>query len=210
MKSRGILITIILLIIVMIVGADIYTVKSNENTTAVITKITYEGESIQLQWDGAKGKDTYYVFRKVKGEGSYTEIAEISNNTTFTDNDITLNKWHKYIISYKKGCIYYGSDTRQITPKDLEIPELLSIKKIDEKNVEIQWTSKINSTYEILKKGKEKNFVVVAEITATGEKELYRDTNSSKDSIYTVREVMKPGDIQTVYGKYNEVGLKIK
>jgi len=95
-------------------------------TTPKLTKAVNNAGSITVSWGKVSGAKTYNVYRKLKGDDSWTKIATGVKSTSYTDKKVSDGKTYIYTVKAVNSSSTSAHSSTGITIKRLGVPELVS------------------------------------------------------------------------------------
>ncbi|PYG85638.1 fibronectin type 3 domain-containing protein [Ruminiclostridium sufflavum DSM 19573] len=126
-----------------IAEVDVSELKAPANLTAKIVDI----KNVELSWEASEYATQYNIYRSESAEGYYSPIKTGVTGTVFVDNTTTAEDIRKtYYYKVKAAAQNSGnliesdfSDFAEATILNLPVPENLTARVVNTKNVELEW-----------------------------------------------------------------------
>ena len=177
---------------------------------------TASSTSVDISWDKVSRATGYQIYRLDPETGSYTKLATIKNNKTFTYTDTALTSTTEYTYKVRAyltydGTNYYGSygDVTSATTKPAKVKNLKATAKTS--SVKLGWDKQSRVTgYQVYrlntKTGKYEKIATIRDPKTVS----YTDKTVKKGTTYTYKvRAYKTYNGKNYYGSYSDV-TKVK
>lgn len=177
---------------------------------------TASSTSVDISWDKVSRATGYQIYRLDPETGSYTKLATIKNNKTFTYTDTALTSTTEYTYKVRAyltydGTNYYGSygDVTSATTKPAKVKNLKATAKTS--YVKLSWDKQSRVTgYQVYrlntKTGKYEKIATIRDPKTVS----YTDKTVKKGTTYTYKvRAYKTYNGKNYYGSYSDV-TKVK
>lgn len=180
-----------------------FTIKLNRlgKETVSLTSVTNTSSGVQVKWTGLSTATKYRVYRKLKGEKSWTKIADVKANTTsYTDKNVKSGTQYSYTVKAYDNLYSSLYEKTGLTTIYLSSPNITKPKASSSTCPVVKWSQVTGCQgYIIYRKGGSLNDSTKWKKIATIKKPTilsYTDkTATSTDWKYTYT-------VKAYYGKY--------
>ncbi len=152
-------------------------------TAPKLTGVKNNAGNITVTWGKVSGASTYNVYRKLKGEDTWTKIATNVKATSFTDKNVKNGKTYIYTVKAYSGSSsssYYSG----IEIKRLARPELVSAKS-SKSGITVVWEATSGASgYYVYRKTGNGSWSRIAKVSGNGTVK-YLDKTAKKGVTYT-------------------------
>lgn len=129
--------------------ADYYGLEYVGLTKPAVTLSAPGYKQLEISWDEQEDARGYLVYRSEKKNSGYKKIATVtgSDNTTYLDTGLTLNKDYYYKVkAYRKlnGVTYYSAESRILKGNAIGGTQFTEIKQSGEK-LKLTWKAMANA-----------------------------------------------------------------
>ena len=150
---------------------------------ATVSKVTLanHADGVKVSWSEVSGAEQYRVYRKIKGEESWTTVATVSNKeTSVVDKGATSGTVNYYAV--KVYAAETWSSYKQYSFNYLAAPVIKSKSSDIKKGLKIKWDAVPGAAkYRIYKENSEGKFKLIATTTQT----YFTDTDVKLGETYT-------------------------
>ncbi len=170
--------------------------------TPSLTSISCKTKGLQVRWEAVPEAESYYVYRKLTGDTSWTKIATVSE-IFYTDQDVEHGKEYSYTVRAAAGSVSSGRKSLGLSDVYVKTPVMNALQK-EKKGVSVTWKSVADATsYIIYRKSGSQGWTRIGTVEA-GRKLKFVDSKVKKGTKYTY-------SIRTVRGtEYSGYGYKGK
>ncbi len=176
-----------------------------------VTKITQKNSnSVTLTWEKRNNANGYSIYRRLKGESSYSKIKTISsqNTVTFTDETVIAGKIYYYKIcanSFICGKMSGRGDYSEANKIAVLEKATVSSLELDSSGIKASWKSVANAdgyqiSYSTSKNG---NYTSLKKTSSTSY--IHSGLTSGSTYYYKVRAYIKLADGSKAYGAWSSV-----
>jgi len=154
-----------------------------------LTANAIDDQSINLSWTDNCDFESGYKIERKKSGGTYTEIEQLSANTTeYTDQnlDYEANYYYRVRANTEKNNSDY-SEERSATTKTIQEPTNLTASVVDDQSIKLTWSDncEFESGCKVERKKSGGTFSEIADLSANTNQ--YTDQGLSQDIEYTYR-----------------------
>ena len=174
-------------------------------TTPKLTKAVNNAGSITVSWGKVSGAKTYNVYRKLKGDDSWTKIATGVKGTSYTDKKVSDGKTYIYTVKAVNSSSTSAHSSTGITIKRLGAPELVSAVS-SKSGITVRWEAeKGASGYYVYRRVGSGAWERIAKVSGK-DTVKYVDKTAKKGVTYTYTVKAYSGS----YTSKTESGIKCK